>query len=107
MENEFGKEELANHSLSIGDVPNVADNWQVISDFALTFNGYEAWDSPDTCADIANAQKSDTLTELRTCLFFEQRRYHHHGEPPGAEAMKYIRGLVSKIRQKIKDREFE
>jgi hypothetical protein len=38
---------------------------------SLTFNGYNVWGSFETCAEIANAQRHDSLTNLRTCLFFE------------------------------------
>jgi hypothetical protein len=107
MENEFGRTELANRDLAIKDLPMASDDWLAISEFALTFDGYHYWGSSDKCAEIANAHKADTLTELRTCLFFEQRRHHHYGEPPDAKTMKYIRGLVSKIRQKVQDRDFE
>ena len=30
-------------------------------------------------------------------LFFEQRRWRHVGEHPGAEAMRYIRALVAEL----------
>jgi hypothetical protein len=43
----------------------------------------------------------DTFAELRTCLFFEQRRWRHIGEVPDAEAMAYIRDLVRQIRAKV------
>jgi hypothetical protein len=38
---------------------------------------------------------------LRTCLFFEQRRWRHFGDEPDEEAMEYIRSVVQKIRAKL------
>lgn len=75
-----------------------AAGWEAIGDFARTFDGYEYWGSFDRCAEIANAQRGETLTELRTCLFFEQRRWHHFGDYPNDDAMRYVRGIIECIR---------
>lgn len=93
--------ELANRDLSLADIPLPNAEWDVIGEFALTFGGYEHWGSFEKCADIANAQKDGTLSELRTCLFFEQRRWRHFMEDPDDEAMAYIRQVVEKIRSKV------
>ena len=45
--------------------------------------------------------RDETLTDLRTCLFFEQRCWRHAGWDPDEETMQYIRGIVEKIRYKI------
>jgi hypothetical protein len=42
------------------------------------------------------------MTELRTCLFFEARRWKNIGRAPDAASMKRIRALISVIQQKIK-----
>lgn len=87
--------------LKPADVPGPKARWSTISRFALTFDGVRYHGSFEKCAAIANIRRSRSLTDLRTCLFFEQRRWHHFGYPPGPEAMEYIRGLVARIRQRL------
>ena len=79
-----------------------------IAEFALTFDGYEALG--DRTGDLANATKykwtetralPDDLVELRSCLFFEQRRYRHFGWDPEEDAMAYIRALIEAIRTRV------
>ena len=48
-----------------------------------------------------NKRLHGSLTEIRTCLFFEQRRYRHFGEIPGGEEDAYIRLLMKKITEKL------
>jgi hypothetical protein len=93
--------QIDDNALTVADVPPRDADWNIITEFALTFDGYKIWGSFDKCAEIANARRHDCLTELRTCLFFEQRRWRHFGEEPDAEGMEYIRGLVQKIREWI------
>lgn len=66
-------------------VPSI-ENWE---QFALTFDGYAALGS-ERCAEIANKQSPSTLTELRACLFFEQRRCRHFSRNPDAETSRYL-----------------
>lgn len=99
--------EITNRDLADRTIPSPAADWQAIAEFALTLNGYEVWGSFEKCAEIANARKCDTLTELRTCLFFEQRRWRQQGEDPDAEALIYLRGLIEKIRTKVAASEFD
>jgi len=49
----------------------------------------------------------ESLTELRTCLFFEQRRWHHFGEDPNGQSGTYIHALLEGIRRKVQSREVE
>ena len=88
-------------------VPDVTAPWQELELFTLTFNGYEAF--PDeACADLANKVIDEfsksakilenlTLTELRACLFFEQRRYRHSDDVPDAGGLIYIGALLNLI----------
>jgi hypothetical protein len=55
----------------------------------------------DRCAEIANARSHETLTDLRTCLFFEQRRYRHLGEEPSGDNEQYVRNLLLAIRRPL------
>lgn len=92
-------QEIPNADLTPADIPPPDAGWFEIGNFALTFNGYKI--SGDQCAEIANAQRHDSLTDLRTCLFFEQRRWRHFGQEPEGKALEYIRGVVEKIRERV------
>ena len=94
-------QEIPSETLKSTDVPEAGAAWSEIQEFALTFNGYSFWNGFDRCAAIANAKQPQNLTELRTCLFFEQRRWRHFGETPDAESMAYIRTLVNGIREEV------
>jgi hypothetical protein len=90
--------EIANSDLTPGDLPSPYAEWECIGDFALSFNGFKHWGSFEKCAEIANAARHESLDDLRTCLFFEQRRWRHYGDEPDEAAMTYIRDIVEKIR---------
>ena len=105
-ENQFGRA-ISNTDLVLSDVPPPDAAWRQIVKFALTFDGYEHWGSTNKCAAIANSRQNRTMSDLRTCLFFEQRRSHHCGEIPDDESMAYIRTVIEKIRAKVAAREFE
>ena len=92
---------ITNSDLTVDRIPSTDASWHDISMFALQFDGYKECGSFEACAEIANSGRDNTLTELRTCLFFEQRRWRHFGEDPDAAGMIYIRGLVVKIRDKV------
>ena len=103
-------DQISNRDLTEQDLPPPeAQRWQ-IWEFALTFDGYDHWGSFDRCAEIGNrsaasyAQQQalpESLTELRTCLFFEQRRWHHFGDDPDDDSMRYIWALIESIRSKV------
>lgn len=93
--------EIADSELMLTDIPPADADWSVIESFALTYNGYTVWGSFEKCAEIANARRNGSLAELRTCLFFEQRRWRHFGDDPGRQEMAYIRSLVEQIRTQV------
>jgi hypothetical protein len=107
--NDSEPRQIPNPELALDHIPAPdADYYGVISEFALTFNGYDYY--PDTCADIANraierhgdcGAVPDSLSELRACLFYEQRRWRHLDEDLDVEAIKYIHALVDAIRAKV------
>lgn len=82
-------------------IPAPDASWDVIQDFALSFAGYKIHGSYEKCAEIANAQRRESLSDVRTCLFFEQRRWRHIGEEPDDETLLYIRSLVEEIRTRV------
>ena len=95
--------------LTLKDIPKVDARWRRGIDlFAYSYDGYKH----KNCAQLANAtrkafdekkqlRKSLTLNQLRTCLFFEQRRWRHFETDPDADNMVYIRNLVEAIRKRI------
>ena len=92
---------ISNQRLRLRSIPSANADVEAIERFALTFNGFEHCGSFDSCAEVANSRKHDTLSNLRTCLSFEQRRWHHFGEAPDAAALVYWRELIEKIRSKV------
>ena len=106
-QSEFGVEEIANSDLTLEQIPPPTADWGEIAPFGVTFNGYSHWGSFERCAEVANSRTGRTLTELRTCLFFQHRRHHHSGEPPDRAEMAYIRKLIEAIRAKVEKREFD
>ena len=93
--------EIDNSELSVGDIPSFKETWSHIEPFALTFDGYRHWGSVEKCAEVAS-RTPGTLTQLRTCLFFEARRWAHLGEQPDDKALKRIRALVFTIKEKVR-----
>jgi hypothetical protein len=113
--NQFGFHGISNRELRVADIPAPdAEFWGAIDRFALTFDGYAQ--HPDDCGDVANAAAARysecgdlpaSLSELRTCLFFEQRRWRHFGEDPDADALRYVYALLDAIRIKVHAGELE
>jgi hypothetical protein len=99
---------IPNDRLRPDDVPGPDADWGTIWEFAHTFDGYTHWGSFERCAVIANQRRDSTLTELRTCLFFEARAWRHggYGDPDG-EHEHYICGLLAKILAMIGNRRVE
>jgi hypothetical protein len=93
--------QINNRQLDFSKIPKPDAEWGKISRFALTFDGYSHWGSNERCAEIANSRRHATLTDLRTCLFFEQRRWHHFGDTPDKEAQVYIREVIDQIRRRV------
>ena len=103
--------EIANADLRTSHLPPPGAGWREIGRFALSFDGYAWWGSFEKCAQIGNeggrafratGAVPDSLIELRTCLFFEQRRWRHYGFDPDQEAMVYIGVLVEGIRERVR-----
>jgi hypothetical protein len=84
-------------------IPSIESDWDDIQKFALTIDGYSL---PDV-AEMANSRSAKSLTELRSVLFFEQRRYRHFGHRPSGDELIYIKSLIQSIRSKIEIGELE
>ena len=97
-------ESIPNEALEPTHVPPSDGPWKDIERFALTFNGYEA--IGQRLGDLANehAQLGTVpvdLSELRGCLFFEQRRWRQFDEPPQGKPIEHIGRLLEGIRAAV------
>jgi hypothetical protein len=119
--------EITNADLTESGLPLFTNKWdRPLMQFAMSFDGYRFMESPTTqqLGAFANQamrtyekEKSlpKSLSELRACLFFEGRRWHHVGSAVGGyeafdkdgRAMKYIHALLEAIARKIRDGERE
>jgi hypothetical protein len=106
-------DEIPNDELRAEGIPAIDALWPEIFTFALTFDGYVALGGNGPCADLANGTEQQylrtgslppdlDLTQLRSCLFFEQRRWHHFGDTPHDEARRYFGALLDAIRERVK-----
>lgn len=97
--------QIPNRELLLDKMPSSISTWAAIQSFALTFNGYDAFNTeahPEGCGDLANSRQAKSLTELRASLFFEQRRWRHFGESPEGLDLIYIQSLLWRIRQCVR-----
>jgi hypothetical protein len=101
---------IPNSHLIEKDIPSHRASWKKIEPFALTFNGYKHWGSFKRCREVAEVgvtlyrekkELNQSLTDLRTCLFFESRRWKHYEKNPSKKGMEYVHGLVEAIRVRV------
>ena len=93
---------IASTELRLSDVPEGSAHWPQIEQFALTFDwrrGYQHYELEDQ--DLSKLGSSSSLEELRSRLFFEQRRWNEFGRKPDALAMQQIRRMLEIIRSKV------
>jgi len=109
--------QIPNRQLTTQDLPVPHSCWSQISRFSWSYGSYVG-DSFSNCAETARkCEKAYStkqslshfpLADLRTALFFEQRRYHHFGWAPddpqfgSNKEMDYIWNLIEAIRSKVK-----
>jgi hypothetical protein len=105
---------IPNSLLIEKDIPSRRAAWKNIVPFAHTFNGYEYCGSVKKCRDVARQgiilhkskeEMAQSLTDLRTCLFFEARRWKHLEKTPTKSGMLYIHALVEAIRMRVQTNE--
>jgi hypothetical protein len=105
---------IPNSQLIEKDVPSSKATWKKILPFALTFNGYEHWGNFKKCREVAHQgvvlykgkqQLTLSLTDLRTCLFFEAMRWKHLEKEPTKQGLEYVHALSEAIRARVLARE--
>ena len=101
---DFAASAITNAALARTDVPEPGDTWEAVSDFALSYDGYAYWDDlpelANRCVQRWTRDRSlpATIDELRGCLFYEQRRWHHFGGDPAGRSAEYMAALVDALR---------
>lgn len=100
-------ESISNEALELAHIPPANAVWKELEQFALTLNGYEA--IGQRLGDLANEHARagtlpEDLTELRGCLFFEQRRWRQFDAPPEGKPMEHILRLLEAIRTAVAKR---
>jgi hypothetical protein len=107
-------DKIPNSQLREEDLPTKRAGWSKIVPFAQSFNGYEHCGSVQKCRDVANEGVAlhkgnkvldQSLTDLRTCLFYEARRWRHLEKKPTKSGLKYVHALVEAIRVRVKTNE--
>lgn len=108
-------DKIPNTHLIESDLPSRHASWTNIQPFASTFDGYEYWGSFKKCREVAqqglllfrdHQDLAQSLTDLRTCLFFEARRWRHFEKKPSKKGMDYIHALIEAIRLLVKARNY-
>ena len=101
---------IPNSQLIENDIPHLHASWKKIEPFAVTFDGYKHWGSFKRCREVAEEgvklyrgkkALTQSLTDLRTCLFFESRRWKHYEKSPSKKGMEYVHILVEAIRVRV------
>ncbi len=103
--------EIPNEHLKPEHLPEKKDDQLVWISFALTFDGYAEKGTQEACAAFANAVRDrweeagalpTGLSDLRTALFYEQRRWRWSDEAPFTEKeWRYWRSLIDAIRSEL------
>ncbi len=94
---------ISNADIAATGVPGRSTPWDAVCEFALSYDGYGYWDDlPELASRVLQRWTRSralpaTLDELRGCLFYEQRRWHHFGEEPTGRSAQYMRAIVEAI----------
>jgi hypothetical protein len=100
---DFTATAVANASLLREMVPSAGAPWEAVEEFALSYDGYAYWSDVAELASRAlrrwtrDGTLPTGLDELRGCLFYEQRRWHHFGYEPYGRAAEYAGALLEAI----------
>jgi hypothetical protein len=104
---DFSSCAVPNAQLRVHGIPDRGDTWDAVSSFSLSYDGYAYWDDVSELATrrIRSWTRQHTLPtsidEVRACLFYEQRRWHHFGEDPNGRGEKYVWALLDTLRNLV------
>jgi len=94
--------QISGRALRVDRIQPAHASWSDIQRFALTSNGYDHCGSLEACAALAEARQCDTLSNMRACLFYEQRKWRFMDAQPDAMAMSRIRELMALISERVR-----
>jgi hypothetical protein len=106
-EGDFTACAVTNGQLRVHGIPDRGDPWEAVSSFSLSYDGYAYWDDVSELATrrIRGWTRDRTLPasidEVRACLFYEQRRWHHFGEEPNGRGALYFWALLDTLRSLV------
>lgn len=102
---------ISHDQLSESDIPATHARWQLFNHFALTFNGYETWESVEECVEMGDRYGKDyqrkqilpqSFQELRTALLIARNRWRRCNMEPDDEGMSYIQAIAQRLRDKVR-----
>ncbi len=102
---------IAHTQLNESDIPSTHARWELFNHFALTFNGYESWESVEKCVEIGDRCAKDYQTkhilpqsfqELRTALLMARNHWRRYNVEPDDEGMSYIQAIAQRLRDKVR-----
>ena len=100
---DFAARAIVNAAVTESVVPERGESWDIVSEFALSYDGYAYWDDlPELAGRVLQGWTRDrhlpeSLDELRACLFYEHRRWHHFGQDPAGRSAGYIWALLEAV----------
>ncbi len=109
-------EPIPNSDLTESHLPAADASWESICEFALSFDAVGAWGQLEKAVFLGRQNARiyqsrgifpDTLTELRTCLWFQRSYWRRYGAEPDEPAMIYILALLDRIREKVRQGELD
>ena len=95
---------VIDRNLRLDEVPYAGSDFSLISEFANTFDGYQAAGSFEQCAAIAKSPNPASISDLRIFLFFWFRSLRHTDGPVSEGEEKRIRDVVEQIRELLRER---
>jgi hypothetical protein len=110
-EGDFTSCAVPNAQLRVHGIPDRGDTWDAVSSFSLSYDGYAYWDDVSELATRWTRSWTrlhalpTSIDEVRACLFYEQRRWHHFGEEPNGRGERYIWALLDTLRSLVAARD--
>jgi CheY-like chemotaxis protein len=102
---------ISHTQLSESDIPSTHARWELFNHFALTFNGYESWESVEECVEMGERYAKDyqrkqilpqSFQELRTALLMARNYWRRCNMEPDDEGMSYIQAIAQRLRDKVR-----
>jgi hypothetical protein len=100
---------IASEQLNPDTFPQKRDPFNILVAFAYSFDGYAHF-GMEACAALANETLStfyhtnilpNDMDILRTCLFFEARRWSLYQREPDNKGLIYMHALIDRIKKKV------